>query len=544
MTRVGLTWGLGVAVWGCGESSDSSPPGPISFQEVPASTVVESGVRREVVRMAGTTPAPDSRTGQGTPEALNASTVVRYRVDVDPPEPVQAVVIALPGFLAGANVFDVMARALVRRGADSGAPVEVWAVDRRANLLEDFRGYATAHALGDPEIAHRYYFEDLPLSSESYAGPIDPGSIPFVSEWGLATHVRDLEKILQAVPRDERRQRVFLVGHSLGGAFAEAYAAWRFEDGRRGAEDVAGIALLDGVLQEMPLSEDDYQGGFQFDALSLSGLESIQRGNVVTSLPLFGVDALQRLGVLAHRALTHPERVVDDDGRDSTLRLLTGIARDQIPSLTNAAAYGLALDNDSCPLNFVGASIGELAGGPVELHKSFLTEDQLVRPSDPAATYSWQETDEWTRFEDFAHVFADGRVDGTEWYFPLRLVLDLTAVGGAQLPEDGYLARLGLRVFDGVKIDAPILAINSALVQDEELELLRQRVAQTIGQGRRHAGATRSDPFGFRVMHVEGMTHVDTITAADTASNPVVEAVFSFIESNAADGRIFVDAAE
>ncbi len=63
----------------------------------------------------------------GTPKELNASITVRY----GPAKP-QRVLLLMPGYLGGAGDFDRLARQLVV--LDPG--LAVWAVDRRANLLE------------------------------------------------------------------------------------------------------------------------------------------------------------------------------------------------------------------------------------------------------------------------------------------------------------------------------------------------------------------------------------------------------------------------
>jgi hypothetical protein len=63
------------------------------------------------------------------------------------------VVVAVPGFLGGAGSFDGLARALVKKGQRDGHSIEVWAIDRRSNLLEDLAGMNAADAMNDPELA-------------------------------------------------------------------------------------------------------------------------------------------------------------------------------------------------------------------------------------------------------------------------------------------------------------------------------------------------------------------------------------------------------
>ena len=51
---------------------------------------------------------------------------------------------------------------------------------------------------------------------------------------------------------------IHLAGHSLGASFAEAYAAHYFQDGSSGADDLAGLILIDGVLGAVPMGEEEH----------------------------------------------------------------------------------------------------------------------------------------------------------------------------------------------------------------------------------------------------------------------------------------------
>jgi hypothetical protein len=88
-------------------------------------------------------PAP-SGNGQA-PAACDYLHYVRFRPasDNDTHVPVQAVVIMIPGYIGGAGSFSYLARQLVALGGDA-LPVEVWALDRRSNCLEDQAGMQEA----------------------------------------------------------------------------------------------------------------------------------------------------------------------------------------------------------------------------------------------------------------------------------------------------------------------------------------------------------------------------------------------------------------
>ncbi|HJK93106.1 MAG TPA: hypothetical protein RMH85_02295 [Polyangiaceae bacterium LLY-WYZ-15_(1-7)] len=517
----------------------------------PRSTVPAEGVRRDLFLVRGVTAPANPETGEATPEQLGYTQVVRYRRDVDPPAPARAIVVAMPGFLGGGPSFEGLARAMVRLGLD-GEPIEVWAIDRRSNLLEDLRGMDAAEEQGNPEIAQGYYFGDDTIGGEAFGGYVPQGDVSFMSEWGLATHVEDLRRVIALVPEAERQQRVFLMGHSLGASFTEAYAAWRFEDGTRGVEELAGLVLIDGALGDAPSTEEAYLEGSSAGGFPSPGLEGIRTGNQrYTTLPLLGIDVYARAEISSLRALVAPDEVVEDFGRARVLGTLMGLRVDRVPPMTNEAALAVAFDDEFQPLGFVRAKLGHLVG-PTETYESALAGGaELLRPSDPEAEVSWEDAleadpNEYTPVRNLAESFAHGRSNFAEWYFPTRLPLDLSAVGGAAVAEDGWQAALGLRAFDGGLIDAPILAIANGLVGDpERFEAIRERVAATVGEGRPAAGVARSDERAFQVVDAVDLEHLDPVFADEnTPGNPVPEAVLGFVAEHAAEGTVAVERME
>ena len=241
------------------QTPDAAPDvSPLAFAEPEDSVVLGDGVRRDVMLVPGVSAPANPVTGAETPAELNASRVLRFRRE--PAVPARAIVVAMPGFLAGANSYEPLARHLVTRGGED-FPIEVWVVDRRANLLEDLRGMNTAEVRGDAQVADDWYNAGLEIGGESFPGLIPQAELTFMSEWGAAVHAGDLRAVIDRVPEDARRGHVFLMGHSLGASFAETYAGWRFEDGRRGVEDLAGLVLVDGRVPTDPFDEAAYNGG-------------------------------------------------------------------------------------------------------------------------------------------------------------------------------------------------------------------------------------------------------------------------------------------
>ncbi|MCE9579172.1 MAG: hypothetical protein K8W52_38975 [Deltaproteobacteria bacterium] len=537
---------LGVACSSPAPIAPDAGPKDWTAMDVPASTVPEPGVRREVFTVPGTTPPPNPSTSASTPTELNASQVARYRQDVTPPAPARAILVAYPGFLGGAGSWDQLARQLVKDAATRGEVIEVWAIDRRSNLLEDLRGANTAEAAGNPEIANGWYFGDETLGGQAFPGFVSQDDASYMSEWGLATHVEDLHAVIAKVAATDRKARVFLLGHSLGGFFAETYAAWRFADGSRGADELAGLVLIDGVLSPTPITETEYHEGTSGGLFSQPGVDTIRAsGPRYFEIPLFGVGIFARVEILSLRALVSPDAVIDDPGRDDALRIQLSMGANKLPPMTNAAALGWGLDDDSDALVITAPSLGEPAGGPTALYDNTIAGKQLSHPASSTATYTWidatpTDPDDRTHLADLAHAFSDGRTNFAEWYFPNRLALDLGAVGGAAVPADGWQAAAGLRAFDGALDDAPILCIPAQLQSADDCALVQARVAQTVGPDRPKTGATRAEGMGFTTFVATGYTHLDPLTAMARPDNLVPATILDFAIANSPTGTTAV----
>jgi pimeloyl-ACP methyl ester carboxylesterase len=524
------------------ETPNPVTPENHTFVDPPAVVIPEAGVCREKVIIPGFTPAANPVTQSETPTANNVAIYFRYREDTPTPKPARAIIVAMPGFLGGGPSFDALARALVKQGISTGETVEVWAIDRRSNLLEDTRGFDSAFAFADPEIAHGYYFGNDTVGGVSFDGFRSEASIDFMSEWGLETHAEDLRRVIDSIQPNNQNSRVFLMGHSLGASFAEAYAAWRFSDDTRGVDALAGIILLDGLLQGSPISESEYLNGVG-GALSNPGITGIREETRTSQLPILGQDVYTVSQILALRALEDPTGIIEeDDARDSLLEFVLSVG--SVPKMTNEAALAFGFDDASSPLAFAVSHLGESTGGPLEEYTGIFG-GTLVRPSDPNATYSWIDafdtnTPEFTPLRALIDSMTLGGGNFYEWYFPARLALDLSAVGGARVEAGSYQEEFGLRATDGAEIDVPILAVATSLISPTDYESLRARVAQTIGVGP-NTGATRNEEAGFSVLDLSAtFGHLDPVTAPDSEQNPIPERVFQFVLSNVEAGTITV----
>ncbi len=139
-----------------------------------------------------------------------------------------------------------------------------------------------------------------------------------------------------------------------------------------------------------------------------------------------------------------------------------------------------------------------------------------------------------------AQSWSHGATNFAEWYFPSRLPVDLSAVGGTDVPEDGYQASEGLRAFDRELVDAPVLAIAAALLGPSGFDTLPSRLAPSVGTGRPAEGATRDDERGLRVIDLSSLSHLDPLTGVDSDANPTAREVERFVGEHVADGTVEV----
>ena len=535
------------------DTSSSGPTPPPAYAPPPARAVIEPGIVREVVSVAGVDPPMNPTLSASTPPELNVVRVVKYRIDAEPAKPARAIVVMMPGFLAGAGAFDTIARALVRRGAaDPGQAIEVWAIDRRANFMEDTHGLDVAEFRKDASWSHRYYYDGETIEGHTFKGFIDPSDVPWESEWGMATTIGDLHAVIAQVPEGDRKSRVVLVGHSLGATIAEAYAAWDF-GGKRGFDELAGLVLIDGVTgsEGDPASgflQADYEHGSKsVGALSLPNLQTIRKSQPFITLPLLGV----AVGELAERlamatSFAPAEMFPRDDEAINALALMLGLTRSGIPKMTNRAAFGFAFDDDSAALSIAAVSCGSSTGGPLTKYKAIFGGD-VLHPSDPTATYDWIDFDKTTPPESASmREVVRGYYEGPglnfiEWYFPARLTLDAEYVGSLNIEESDWRSSVfGIRARHGAELDLPVLAFAAALTRDADgkgakaYDKLQAMLAPTkIGAGRPLAGTARTDPRAYRLMVSGDFTHVDPVQAFDGGEGKSwYDALTDFVRTN------------
>jgi pimeloyl-ACP methyl ester carboxylesterase len=366
------------------------------------------------------------------------------------PSGAKNVLVLEPGTSAAASYFVPLAKWIVSKAGGW----QVWAVERRENLLEDqselnlYKDHkATTTELFDyylgylknPDIRHHYL-------------PVADSAVEYAKQWGMNVAVQDLHVVIAAA--HQLGGKVVLGGHSLGGSVVTAYATWDF-DGHAGADQLAGLIYIDGGSSDTPVSaQSATQTLAAFNApdvspwLSFGGIEAPYAG-------LFEASG-------AASALLDP----NSPSLGQTSGLLPTDIVPPVP-VTNLGQYGYALNAATSPSSLLAAQAhlgqGITAEGPV---------------------HGWDGTGALTPIDRFATMFSGQGVEnanGTEWYFPQRLtddtvavdngnanpaqsVLDVDATMGHHLPKTLLIYAFGARLGGAsVPEDAQILASQSGI---------------------------------------------------------------------------------
>jgi pimeloyl-ACP methyl ester carboxylesterase len=359
---------------------------------------------------------------QGYDEPSTPARYDRVRVKAFGPTTARRVLVLVPGTIAGAGSFTPVARQLVARVRG----LQIWAIDRRSNALEDTSRFQAGHT---PEEALDYYgglkFRQVDGAREAR----------FARRWGLKVSLEDVRRVVLRARQGGRK--VTLGGHSLGASTAVAYATWDFA-GRPGYRDVDGLVLIDGGLL----------GTFNGTSLvnARRTLASINQGDpFAAALPGLPVWAA---GVLSEVAAMFARRQPQAPSALQSYPLLPAAYRPPVP-VTNEALLGYAFDRDTAPRDNQAFWVrgGNLAGS-----------------GDPRR---WVEGGR-TPAQNIATALFQEPVNGIEWYFPRRLTLDVDAASPLSRTNRAALL-LGLRTWHLRTMNLPIYAYQTAFTNGRVL---------------------------------------------------------------------------
>ena len=495
------------------------------------------GRRTEVVSVPGSIAPANPRTGTEPPPGLQRATALVHQDPSVPDDAIERVLILMPGLLAGASAFDHMGARIVER---SGGRVALWAIDRRSNALEDHTGIDAAEAARDPERAKDYYVRGQEIDGRTFEGFVtENGSdVSYLSEWGVRTHVEDLDALVTEAGNRYPNAALFVGGHSLGASLAPIYAAWDF-GGRAGFERLSGLVLLEGAPSPSSGSAIPDPGTYEAAVARTRG------GALLFSIPFAGLDLYPTAEIIALRASS---RTGDPTGLSPDADLVATFFRllfplGEVPPATNRAVLGLGFDDEYEPVSFLRTAIGEGVGpqarnvwGTVIALALGAPLSPLFTPTDASFTYDWlpasaMEEPEATDLDTFAELLFAGPSNLIEWYYPARLSLDVGILDALDVRPTGdwRLEAQGLAVTENARVDVPVFAAGGGLgivPHRDDFEPYRESIAPVLRSGL--ARADTVDGFSSRI--IPGHAHIDTLAARDEgAGNGVFQPLLDWM---------------
>jgi pimeloyl-ACP methyl ester carboxylesterase len=383
---------------------------------------------------------------QRTPAKYNKVGVIEVG-----PSDAENILVLVPGTSASAAYFVPLAKDVVRK-SDGW---QVWAIERRENLLEDHSVLNQAKkGKAQPKQVFDYYlgFITDPSITKHFEF-IPDADVAYAREWGMRVEVEDMRRVINSAK--SKGGKIVLGGHSLGGTITTAYATWNF-NGNAGAKDLSGLVYIDGGSTPAPVSTEEAN----------LRLHALQSGSPWLT---FGGIPAPFAGLFNASGSTGMKIAPDEPSLGYAWPLLPGNLKPPVQP-TNAGQYGYALDVKTSPpgLRAAQAHLGRLA-----------------ESGDPRG---WDGTGALTPLERYADMFSGTGLqsrDGTAWYHPQRLtidagavaagnanpsqqILDVRATHGRDLPKRLLIYAFGAalggqRVLDG----ATVLADQSRIPSDQ-----------------------------------------------------------------------------
>jgi hypothetical protein len=330
----------------------------------------------------------------GTPASYDKVGVIKIG-----PSGARNVLVLEPGTSAAASYFVPLAEWIVARANGW----QVWAVQRRENLLDDEsvlnqakRGHASPTKVFDYYLGWltnkrvKHHFQFIPNSS-----------VAFGKRWGMNVAVQDLRRVIRAARR--MGGKVALGGHSLGGSVVTAYATWDFR-GQPGARGLSGLVYIDGG-----------SGPAQSAASARRALSSLNASSTSPWLTFGGIGA-PFAGLFNATGSLSVLMAPNAPSLGQKFALLPKDLKPKVP-VTNEAQYGYALN--------VGTSPPALAAAQAHLGRG-------VSSKTIHGYHTWNDAGALTPIKRYASMFAGAGIqnaNGTEWYFPQRLTDDTAGVG-------------------------------------------------------------------------------------------------------------------
>ena len=286
--------------------------------------------------LAGPAAAREARVAVPTPAGPGPAQFNQVWVDKYGPKSADHVLVLMPGTIAGSGNFTLAARYLVKHVPD----LQVWAIDRRSQALEDTAMFAqTLRGERSLQEMFDYYLGYLDgATPPTHHTFVNGNSHPYARQWGMQVALQDARAVVLKA-RNKGKREVILGGHSLGASLTTAYAAWDF-NGRPGHKDIIGMVAIDGGLLGSFDSLDSL-------AETQAAIDDLSTGNPFADLLGFGFPEITGLfaevgGIYAHLAPNSPASTLQGFG------LLPPQFNPPVP-VTTTGLFGHAFDQDTSP---------------------------------------------------------------------------------------------------------------------------------------------------------------------------------------------------
>lgn len=519
-------------------------------------------------------------TMRGSPAACDKVSFLRFR-NINGPtnaEQADAAFLMVPGILEGANGFEFIGRQMVYMAEkEYGKNIEVWAMDRRANCLEDLTGMEAADLAATSteaeDILAGYYYNNQEINGKTFEGFLLGSDLGFLYEFGVRQVTLDMKAILDHMMPTPgvSQQKAFVGGHSLGGIHTSIFLSWDF-DGDASTLNDAGYNLVAGAFgfdtQVAPLDTGSFFGTTATTMTkNLMSEEDQERLNEVTedsdsgyklNLKLLKLGVLPRIvnipALFTPEVLALPELVGIPASKNPTaeatmytkiphsaaLYNIVNVVHSRGPlnvgihplienfRYTNRAYVGQIFDDQFQQLSFLKLGLGFMDGGPITRkwkvlgdgsgsggmfgsNKLFIAgnagpdifhlnqgplydwasrseigdlNDSDFMDTTGTTQLTWLET-EPVDMDDLIRALHHGPTNLTEWYFPIRIMLDINAV------NKSYAADYGLQTLH----PSGVANIRSLLV--------------TAGEGVRFSNTEEVPVPNQKVIVAPGYTHMD-----------------------------------
>lgn len=351
------------------------------------------------------------------------------------------VLVLEPGTSAAAPYFVPLAKWIVEKAPEW----QVWAVERRENLLEEqkelqkykegkvnateFFDYYLGYIGHSPEIK-KHYVAVTPAEAKKDGA----------KEWGMNVAVQDLHVVIEAAKK--LGGKVVLGGHSLGGSVVTAYATWDFA-GKPGADGLSGLVYIDGGSDPTAISKEKAEE---------------ELGKISPEEPwlAFGGITAPYLGLFSVTGSATAYFSPDEESAAESFPLLpedlkAKNSKGEKVKADDEAEFGYGVNVGTSPESLIAAQVHAGAG--------------LQEPAS-GEVWTWNGEGALTPIRRYAEMLSGAEVkngNGSEWYFPARLTLDTGAVGnGIANPAQAVLGEHAI-YGDELPTSLHIIAISTEL---------------------------------------------------------------------------------